>query len=122
MIASAFAPLLSSLSRLIGSVVTLAVAAVLVLAVYFCIRYKINPLRLRVGILRQLEIRWKWFDLARWILVDLLEREFTKKEFKPYGFTFFVGPQGTGKTVSMVHYLDQIKVKYPNCLIVTNFA
>ncbi len=122
MIASAFAPLLSSVARLIGSVVTLAVAAVLVLAVYFCIRYKINPLRLRVGILRQLEIRWKWFDLARWILVDLLEREFTKKEFKPYGFTFFVGPQGTGKTVSMVHYLDQIKAKYPNCLIVTNFA
>lgn len=122
MIASAFAPLLSSVARLIGRVVTLAVAAVLVLAVYFCIRYKINPLRLRVGILRQLEIRWKWFDLARWILVDLLEREFTKKEFKPYGFTFFVGPQGTGKTVSMVHYLDQIKAKYPNCLIVTNFA
>lgn len=122
MIASAFAPLLSSVARLIGSVVTLAVAAVLVLAVYFCIRYKINPLRLRVGILRQLEIRWKWFDLARWILVDLLEREFSKNEFKPYGFTFFVGPQGTGKTVSMVHYLDQIKAKYPNCLIVTNFA
>ena len=81
MIASAFAPLLSSLSRLIGSVVALAVAAVLVLAVYFCIRYKLNPLRLRVGILRQLEIRWKWFDLARWILVDLLEREFYKKDF-----------------------------------------
>lgn len=122
MIASAFAPLLSSLSRLIGGVVTLAMVAILALAAYFCIKYKINPLRLRVGILRQLEIRWKWFDLARWILVDLLEREFTKKEFKPYGFTFFVGPQGTGKTVSMVHYLDQIKAKYPNCLIVTNFA
>lgn len=67
-------------------------------------------------------IKSKPYDLLRWMLVDFLERDKHRGEFREYGFTFYVGRQGAGKTASMVDYLERIKVRYPDCLIVTNFG
>ena len=72
--------------------------------------------------LRQPYIRNKWLDLFRWLLVDFLERDLHRGEFNEYGFTFYVGRQGSGKTISMVRYLELMKERYPKCIIVTNFA
>ena len=60
--------------------------------------------------------------MFRWLLVDFLERDKHKGEFREYGFTFFVGRQGAGKTITMVQYLEEMKQRYPDCLVVSNFG
>lgn len=41
-------------------------------------------------------------------------------EMKTTGINIFCGPQGSGKTLSMVHYLKKIIKDYPNAILVTN--
>lgn len=43
------------------------------------------------------------------------------KIFKPFGLTMFTGPQGSGKTISMVSYCLDLKEKYPKCKLYSNF-
>lgn len=106
------------LIRFVFFVLFLAVAAVLT---FFFVRYHFNPLRLDVEGLKQPYIRYKYLDLFRWLLVDFLERDKHRGEFREYGFTFYIGRQGAGKTISMVRYLELMKERYPDCIIVTNF-
>ena len=40
----------------------------------------------------------------------------------PYGCWFFVGRQGSGKTISLVKALDNFKAQYPKVKIYTNFS
>lgn len=40
--------------------------------------------------------------------------------FKPDGLTIFVGPQGSGKTLSAVKYVINLKKVFPDSIIVTN--
>lgn len=40
--------------------------------------------------------------------------------FKPDGLAIFVGPQGTGKTLSAVNYVYKLLKFYPNSILVTN--
>lgn len=42
--------------------------------------------------------------------------------FNEWGITFFCGEQGSGKTMAMTEYLERMRKKYPNCLIVTNYG
>ena len=42
--------------------------------------------------------------------------------FPFYGMHFYVGRQGSGKTYSMTHELEQIRKKYPKCKIYTNYG
>lgn len=42
-------------------------------------------------------------------------------ELKCIGINIFCGPQGSGKTLSMVHYFKKIAKDYPKAIIVTNF-
>lgn len=100
---------------------SLLVAALLFFGFFF-LKYHFNPFRLNADKLRKPYIPFKYYDLLRWILVDFIEREKHKGEFREYGFTFYTGRQGAGKTASMVHRLDVIKERYPKCLVVTNFA
>lgn len=41
--------------------------------------------------------------------------------FRSYGFWCYCGLGGSGKTISMVNYLIQMREKYPQLLILTNF-
>lgn len=119
---SLFTPLASFLGGLFSSVITFIISAVILLIAAFFVTSRLNPLRLTLDSLRASKIKWKYFDLARWMLVDIKERGARRNEFKEYGFTFYVGRQGAGKTASMVEYLDRTKARYPNCVIVTNFG
>lgn len=57
--------------------------------------------------------------LVYWKIRDIS----VKKEYFPlYGCTFFVGKQGSGKTMSMVHELERVRKKYPKAKIYTNFG
>lgn len=119
---SGFAGLLSGLIfgfiRWVFLVLFLVLAGVLA---FFFVRYRLDPLHLDVQALRQPYIKYKYLDLLRWLLVDFLERDLHRGEFREYGFTFFVGRQGAGKTISMVRYLELMKERYPDCLVVANF-
>ena len=53
------------------------------------------------------------------IIKDIYRRD--KHVFRGFGFWCFCGLGGSGKTLSIVRYLLQIKKKYPNVKIYTNF-
>ena len=42
--------------------------------------------------------------------------------FPYYGMHFYVGRQGSGKTLSMTNELEKIRKKYPKCKIYTNYG
>lgn len=44
-----------------------------------------------------------------------------KKRFRGYGFWLYCGLGGSGKTLSMVEYMNRMKRKYPRVKIYTNF-
>lgn len=114
---SFFGALLGFLQWILGGVLLLLAVFIL----FFFLLHRVNPFRLDPEKLRRLKVRFKYYDLFRWVLVDFLERDLRRGEFSEYGFTFFVGRQGAGKTISMVQYLEEMRKRYPNCLIVANF-
>lgn len=63
-----------------------------------------------------------FLDFVRWKIVDFLMLLINGKDFNLYGVTIFCGRQGGGKTMSMCEYLERIKKRYNDCLIVTNFG
>ena len=117
LISSFFGSILGILRFIFG----LALSVLLMTLAFFFVRYRFNPLHLNVWELKQPYIRYKYLDLFRWCLVDFLERDKHRGVFREYGFTFFVGRQGAGKTISMVRYLEVMKERYPECLVVANF-
>ena len=117
-----FSPIFGFFFGFLKIALGLVVVLILAFLITFFVQYQFNPLKLCAEKLRVPFIRWKWFDLFRWLLVDFLERELHINEFKESGFTFYVGIQGAGKTISMVRYLERMKERYPKCLIVTNFG
>ncbi len=58
-------------------------------------------------------------DFPAAIARDLLNRN--PNEFREYGLHMFCGEQGSGKTVSMVNRIWELKQKYPKVKILTNF-
>lgn len=119
---SLFTPLAAFLGGILSALFWVAALGILTLIAAFFISSKINPLRLSPDALRAAGIKWKYFDLARWMIIDVMEHKKHINEFREYGFTFYVGRQGAGKTASMVNYLDRMKERYPNSIIVTNFG
>ena len=119
--ASFLTPLLTFVFTVLKIVLISALSFVLLAAGIFFARYRLNPFRVTADKLRALDIKFKWYDLIRWIWVDFLERELHRGEFREYGCTFYVGRQGAGKTISVVEYLDRMKARYPDCVIVANF-
>lgn len=89
--------------------------------VLFYVIYRINPFHPSMDRLKLLRIKFMPYDLFRWLLVDFLTRKKRAAFFREYGFTIFCGRQGSGKSMSMVEYLNYMHKKYPNCLIITNF-
>lgn len=58
--------------------------------------------------------------LIYWKIWDI--RHTDKNEFREYGCWFFVGKQGSGKTMSLVYTLEQMRKRYPKVKIYTNFG
>lgn len=114
-------PIVNFLTLIITFLICSVICVILTFLIVFFVKYRFNPFKLDAEKLKQPFIKEKYFDLFRWLLVDFLERDLHRGEFKEYGFTFFVGRQGAGKTISMIKYLEKMKEMYPYCLVVTNF-
>lgn len=90
---------------------------------YKCLKIcnKLEKINIRKSDIFLLKFLLKLVDFFRWLLFDLCWFLCNGKFFKPFGLTVFVGRQGDGKTISMVECLDNLKKKYPDCLVITNF-
>lgn len=55
-------------------------------------------------------------------IVDIIQNMKTGKQFNEYGLTMYCGRQGAGKTMAMTEYLERMREKYPNAIIVTNYG
>lgn len=58
-------------------------------------------------------------DFPEAVARDLLSRD--PNEFREFGFHCFCGEQGSGKTVSLVQRIIELKQKYPKVKVLTNF-
>lgn len=114
-----FAPVINALRNILISLAIIALMAVIAFLAFFFIKYRVNPFRMTEQKLMGKEIKFKPYDFMRWILVDIMRGD--SGIFGEYGFTIFCGRQGAGKTISLIEYLNRMKEKYPECVIVTNF-
>lgn len=64
----------------------------------------------------------KLFEFMKWLAVDIRRILKYGRKFHEYGLTLYAGRQGSGKTLSLVEYLERMRKKYPLCKIYTNFA
>lgn len=119
--AQLFAPLFAFLLSAVKFILLVVLVFLLQVLVRFVLDCKCFPFTCSAEKLRTLKIRRKGFDFYRWLLVDFKERKQNMGKFKEFGFTFFVGRQGSGKTSAMVEYLGRMKKLYPKCVIVCNF-
>lgn len=118
---SGFLPFVSFFFNLFFSLLIIALIVLFFLAVSFFIKCKVNPFTPLLERLKSAKLKFKLFNLFRWMWVDFLTRKERVGKFCEFGFTFYVGRQGAGKSISMVDYLRKMKLYYPNCIIVTNF-
>lgn len=64
--------------------------------------------------------KYHFGDIFRWIKNKIIWRKAHPDYFDPDGLAIFVGPQGSGKTLSAVNYVYQLMEYYPDCKLVTN--
>lgn len=58
--------------------------------------------------------------LIYWWIID--KRRNDQNVFPYYGCWFYVGPQGSGKSISVVHQLELLRQQYPKLKIYTNMG
>jgi hypothetical protein len=64
----------------------------------------------------------KIIDFIRWKIVDVIRLFKNGIGFEEYGLTIFCGRQGGGKTMAMTEYLERMKKKFPDLIIVSNYG
>lgn len=112
---SVFAPVFSIIKFI--SIVIFLFLVICVLVFCFHLRFNFSAENLF-----KTDFKRKPLNLCKWVLYDLVTHAYSQEKFNEYGFTFFVGRQGAGKTISMINYLKIMRCKYPDCIIVTNFS
>lgn len=73
--------------------------------------------------IKRTKFRPKVVEFYKWLLIDVYRLiRYGRGQFREYGCTFYVGRQGAGKTMAMVEYLERMRAKYPEAMILTNFG
>lgn len=52
--------------------------------------------------------------------IDDLKDRRDRDLFRPSGFQVYIGRQGSGKTISAVRHVIELKKRYPDALVITN--
>lgn len=121
-IRNVFKPITDTIYSILAFIVVSVFLAVFLFFVLFFLKYQINPFKSTPEYLEALDIKFRPWSFMRWVLYDFkMKRRHKDTCFNQYGFTIFVGRQGAGKTISMVQYLEKMRQKFPDSLIVTNF-
>lgn len=64
----------------------------------------------------------KFFKFFYWLWKDIQYYKKHGRPFAEFGVTMYCGRQGGGKTTAMTEYLERMRHKYPEALILTNFG
>lgn len=81
----------------------------------------------KIPIKKSPKVLYKGRSIFKQIFVDLpiyLARgiyESDPNQFNEYGIIIFYGPQGSGKTMAMTHYINEVACKFPETKIGTNY-
>lgn len=59
-------------------------------------------------------------ELVYWWFRDI--KNFDRELFRPFGCWFYVGKQGSGKSMSLIYQLERLRRRYPKCKIYTNMG
>ena len=59
-------------------------------------------------------------ELLYWWTKDIIN--FDRERFRPFGCWFYVGKQGSGKSMSLIHQLEKLRKRYPKVKIYTNMG
>lgn len=59
-------------------------------------------------------------ELLYWWFKDI--KNFDRDLFRPFGCWFYVGKQGSGKSMSLINKLEQLRKRYPKVKIYTNMG
>lgn len=59
-------------------------------------------------------------ELIYWWARDI--KNFDRELFRPYGCWFYVGKQGSGKSMSLIYKLEKLRKRYPRAKIYTNMG
>lgn len=117
-------PLIDFVLGVLGSVFVFVFVVLFVFLITFFIRMKSLGIKFRhlnLSVFANKRLGFAPYNLLRWLLYDLYTLKERRKIFREYGFSIFVGRQGSGKTISMVHYLEKLRKKNPDLIIITNF-
>lgn len=72
----------------------------------------------RKGVKKKSLIKRIYWD---WVKIMIEDRfNYNQDEFKESGLHLFVGEQGSGKTIGVIHFIQSLKVKYPLSKVRTN--
>lgn len=74
-----------------------------------------------VDSMREIQFKPKFIEFMKWIVLDIFFRIKNGARFNEFGMTMYCGRMGDGKTIGMVDYLEDIRVRFPKCKIYTNF-
>lgn len=116
-----FKPIVGFILSVINHILLLIFLFFIAFLITFLIKCRVNPLKPNVSKLTNCSFKTKIFDLMRWLWIDFLTRKDRLGVFPDFGFTFYVGRQGGGKSISIVDYLKRMKTLYPDCMVVSNF-
>lgn len=117
-------PVFDFISGTIFAVLAFVAIVALVWLLTFYIRARSLGIRFKkryLPIIANKRIGFPPYNFVRWMIYDIMTIKDNRGQFRECGFTIYVGRQGSGKTISMVHYLDKMRKLYPEILIVTNF-
>lgn len=64
----------------------------------------------------------KFFKFIFFLLKDTWYVIRNGMPFSEYGVSLYCGEQGSGKSIAMTEYLERMRKKYPNVMIVTNYG
>lgn len=59
-------------------------------------------------------------ELIYWWIRDIIN--FDREIFRPFGCWFYIGKQGSGKSMSLINQLEKFRKRYPKAMIYTNMG
>ena len=72
--------------------------------------------------IKDIQFKPKIAEFFKWKIIDLYRLIKHGKQFREFGLTLYCGRQGSGKTIGIVHYLEEMRSLYPKAIIITNFS
>ena len=109
--------------QIIHVVYTIIGYAIKAYLIYFFIQVLLSFVRLIRNRFKWTETQFKpkIVEFVKWLLIDRKRKKHEKGVFPEFGLTLFANRQGSGKTISIVEYLERMRKQYPKAKILTNF-